>query len=522
MGTLERAVTIISPFRTLIRFPLLQVPAKFFSGAEMQCFECCVELDDALILVCDHNLCLSCAAKKSAGNGVIRCKQCGSQTNLEASSAQQLKEMFPQHSSATASFVSPPTRPLSLLSRPPLAHIPVQIPSPTMSSRSLSAPLPPPVSLMMPIQNRGSTGPMCGQCEASCADLRCLQCEELLCFDCSESLHRRGRMSSHQTVPIHTPTAPCPIPQVNQTANSPLSRSSIGDRSLITSRSVSCQAHRDEVVQYFCLQCESRPMCSECVFRSGEHTSHLDEVVLIKKAFPKIRSRINELVVEFEKSIKEIKINEINLSENKKSIENVHLSCKGQVNKLFNELRESLRVKELELVRHIEQMVERESKQLGHEMNRNAAKRSKIESVSRLLNSVREAQNSSESMGFEKEIEVLEAFSEMKISVSESRAEALKTDDLNLVQLFIPPDQVAQMSLQIDTVKQAISELSGIVPSRTAPTPVATSSSVSSREGSTSGRRRRGSASTKVSIQGATSSDRILMTAIEDAMRSST
>lgn len=483
----------------------------------MQCFECCVELDDALILVCDHNLCLRCAAKKSGGTGLIRCKQCGSQTNLEASSALQLKEMFPSQTSTSGSIVSPRNRPTSLLSRPPLSHIPIQLPSPTMSSRSLSAPLPPPVALMMPIQNRGNAGPSCGQCEASVADLRCLQCEELLCFDCSESLHRRGKMATHQTVPIHMPaTQALPI------STSPMSRSSMGDRSLITMRSVSCAVHGDEVVQYFCLQCESRPMCSECVFRSGEHTSHLEEVVLIKKAFPKIRYRINELVIEFEKSIKEIKINEINLSENKKSIENIHLSCKGQVAKLFNELREALRVKEHELVRQIEQMVEKEVKQLENEINRNAVKRSKIESVSRLLNSVREAQqNSPDSLGFEKEIEVLDAFSEMKLSVLESRAEALKTD-LNLVQLFIPSDQVAQMGLQIDNVKQSISALSGIIPSRNASTPIVSSSAVSSREGSASGRRRRGSSSIKVAQTSATSNDRILMSAIEDAMKSST
>ena len=330
-------------------------------------------------------------------------------------------------------------------------------------------------------------------------------------------------MVTHQTVPMHIP-ASAPLMQSGQAAGlSPMSRSSLGDRSLITMRSVSCAAHVDEVVQYFCLRCECRPMCSEFVFRSGEHTGHLEEVVLIKKAFPKVRSRINELVIEFEKSIKEIKMNEINLSENKKSIDNIHLSCKGQVGKLFNEMRETLRSREQELLRQIEQMVEKETKQLELEMNRNATKRIKIESVSRLLNSVREAQNADSSLGFEKEIEVLDAFSEMKSSVSESRAEALKTD-LNLVQLFIPSDQVAQMGLQVDNVKQYISNINGIIPSRNACTPMAsstTSSGVSSREGSASGRRRRGSSSSGSLHQRKTNSDRILMSAIEDALKAS-
>jgi hypothetical protein len=484
----------------------------------MQCSDCSTDLDDALILVCDHNLCLQCAARKSAGTGGIRCQICSSLTSLEPASSQQLREMFPQFSQPAQHARSPVARPVGGYSRPPLSHIPLNVPSPALSARSLPIRLPSPVipSSVPPVATQSGT---CGQCERTAADLRCLQCEEVLCFDCSETLHRKGRMANHQTVPIHLPAIPS-----TPMSNSPMSRSSFADRSVITMRSVSCATHPDEIVQYFCLKCETKPMCSECVFRSGDHTNHLQEVVLIKKAFPKVKSRINDLVIEFEKSIKDIKINEINLSENKKSMENLNHNCKGQVSRLFSELREVLRVKELELTSKIEEVVDRELKMVDRESQRNSDKRSKIESVSRLLNSVTDVNGIALSgNALEKEIELLDSFSEMKTVITESRSELIR-NDLSLVQLFIPNDQVATMTKQIEFIKESIRDMRGIVPSRNAPTihsfvtPQITPAVLSSLStGSTSGRKKHSSRRSGTS----TPSDVFLMNAIDEAMKAS-
>ena len=269
-------------------------------------------------------------------------------------------------------------------------------------------------------------------------------------------------------------------------------------------------------------------MCSECVFRSGDHTNHLQDVVLIKKAFPKVKLRINELVVEFEKSIKEIKVNELNLYENKKSIENLNVNCKGQIGKMFNDVREALRVKEMELIGSIESVVEREVRAVEKELQVNGDKRGKIEGVSRLLNSVQEVQSEGSHVhSFEKEIEILDSFSEMKSVVSESRSELLK-NDLNLVQLFIPNEQVARMGRKVDHIREAIMDLSGVVPSRNAPVSYSSSSTPNttasfptgfSREGSvisSSGRKKK-----SVKRTPSTAGDMFLMNAIDDAMRAS-
>jgi hypothetical protein len=44
-----------------------------------------------------------------------------------------------------------------------------------------------------------------------------------------------------------------------------------------------CREHPEEEVSYFCFDCVSQPICSECVVR-GSHRGH--EVQTIKKAYP--------------------------------------------------------------------------------------------------------------------------------------------------------------------------------------------------------------------------------------------
>lgn len=482
----------------------------------MQCCDCRTELDDALILVCDHNLCLECAAKRGIPTGSIRCRICGSTTALEPASVQQLRVMYPQVPPVTSMPGSQSSSPAPILQRPPLPYIPVHAQSPVLQSRSV--PLHLPIHTISQSQSMSTT---CGQCERACADLRCVQCDELLCSECCSALHKRGRMASHQTLPLSFAAGQSCTPR---SSSSPMSMSRTQDRSVITMRSVSCAAHIDEIVQYFCLKCETRPMCSECVFRSGEHTNHLQDVVLIKKAFPKIRGRINDLVFEFEKSMKDVKMNEVSLCENKKSLENLNFNCKSQLGRFFDELRESLRLREIELVGKVDQIIEKEVKQIDKEIDATEEKRSRIESVFELLNSVRDIQPGSTSgSSFEKEIDILEAFSEMKATVSESRAELMR-NDIKLVQLFVGTEQISRMQQQIDEIKHHIAGIEGVVPansnsSRTFEFREKENRSSASSVAGSSGKRK--SRKNSHAESGPTKSDMFLMTAIDDVMRAS-
>ena len=494
----------------------------------MQCADCSSDLDDALILICDHNLCLPCAASKASGGGSIKCKICSSVTNLDPGSAQQLREMFPQFAdspiaapvavsspSVVTAAVSPAARPPPL----PLGNRRPPVPPPVGSStgRSVSDPI--------PNQN------FCGQCDrARPADLRCMQCEELLCFDCSDSLHRRGKMISHNLVPLQMLSSGTFTPPVTTgfTANSPLNRSmmsTMSDRTVITMRSVSCSTHPDVPIQYFCLRCETRPMCAECVFRSPDHQSHLSEVVLIRKAFPKIRARINDMIVGYEKSIKEIRTSELSLVENRKSVENVGATSKIQIDKYFNDIRESLKRKQDELVAQVDQIVDREVTEISREIFSCTERREKLESVSKLLNSVRDS--SVESLSSEREVEVLDSFAEMKTIIADSNSSngGRRFGSMELVQLFVPADAINVMNSSIREIKSAIAGLPGVVPTRTMPVEQPDIPSIGTRyydqssdavssAGSLSARKRR------VRRGSSTPNDMNLIAAINDAVRS--
>ena len=56
-----------------------------------------------------------------------------------------------------------------------------------------------------------------------------------------------------------------------------------------------CASHPDQPLQYFCLDCETKCICAECVIH-GIHKGH--EVLAIKKAYPLLQSKISSLSVE--------------------------------------------------------------------------------------------------------------------------------------------------------------------------------------------------------------------------------
>lgn len=408
----------------------------------MQCNDCGTDLEDALILVCDHNLCLPCAAKKAGSSGSIKCKTCAAVTQLESGSAEQLREMFPQFSSL------PPL---------PILSIPQRL------SAAMTASIRPPVTSLSSNTSPRTSDSLCGQCEQSRAEIRCLQCDEIFCPPCSESLHRRGKLAMHQLVPALTPGV--------TTSTTPLSLThrsmSMLDRSLITVRTVSCATHIDEPVQYFCLRCETRPMCAECVFRTEDHRNHLQDVVLIRKAYPKIKSRVTDLVATFDKSIRDIRVHELNLVENRKSIETIGSNSRIQIEKFFSDLREVLKQREDQLIRQVDSVVERELVEISSEITSSSLRREKLESISHLLNSVVSTDHPTTT---EREIEVLDSFAEMKSVIAESDSIKSTTQSpFTLKQLFVPSESVSRMSEQMNRIKSLVNGLPSIVPTRDEP-----------------------------------------------------
>ena len=227
---------------------------------------------------------------------------------------------------------------------------------------------------------------------------------------------------------------------------------------------------------------------------------------------------MNDLVIAFEKSIKELKVGELNLFENKKAVETVGSSSRIQIEKYFNELRQMLKDKEGSLLGQVSDTVQREVAEIEKEINFCASRRDKIESVSRLLNSVRELEGSDSMSITEREIEILESFSEMKMLISDSRSDSEK-NHFKLVQLYIPSDCVAIMDKQVCEIKSEIASLCGILPTRNIPisTPEITSALTTAPSSQSSRKKKHASSSRRPS---ATAGDMFLINAIDDAIRS--
>jgi len=66
---------------------------------------------------------------------------------------------------------------------------------------------------------------------------------------------------------------------------------SIANQSYRTMREA-CQDHPEEEVSYFCFDCKTNPICSECVIH-GSHKGH--NVLLLKKAYSNIVKGIEDL-----------------------------------------------------------------------------------------------------------------------------------------------------------------------------------------------------------------------------------
>lgn len=64
-----------------------------------------------------------------------------------------------------------------------------------------------------------------------------------------------------------------------------------------------CKDHPEEEVQYFCFDCQTAPICPECVIH-GAHHGH--QVKLLKKAYPVIVKDMEELAIQVNTKIDDL------------------------------------------------------------------------------------------------------------------------------------------------------------------------------------------------------------------------
>lgn len=107
-----------------------------------------------------------------------------------------------------------------------------------------------------------------------------------------------------------------------------------------------CKEHNEDV-SYFCFDCSTKCICSECVVH-GTHKSH--DVLHIKKAYPLVSEKMNGLLILVKEKIDDINGFQNAIDFKKKDIVDNTNSVKQQMAGAFEEIRIRLHKKEKELM----------------------------------------------------------------------------------------------------------------------------------------------------------------------------
>ena len=111
-----------------------------------------------------------------------------------------------------------------------------------------------------------------------------------------------------------------------------------------------CKEHK-EPITYICLECMSKNVCTECVI-NGFHRNH--GVLNIKKAYPLIYDKTHDIANFIDNKIKEMQSTEKTIEQKISDINYLNNKCKNDICQAFNEFRNLLNKKEKEILFKIE------------------------------------------------------------------------------------------------------------------------------------------------------------------------
>eukprot|EP00826_Nyctotherus_ovalis_P052105 TRINITY_DN6566_c0_g1_i10.p1 TRINITY_DN6566_c0_g1~~TRINITY_DN6566_c0_g1_i10.p1 ORF type:complete len:300 (+),score=101.12 TRINITY_DN6566_c0_g1_i10:406-1305(+) len=112
-----------------------------------------------------------------------------------------------------------------------------------------------------------------------------------------------------------------------------------------------CKAHPDEEVKYFCFDCLTPPICSECVIH-GIHKDH--EVMHVKKGLPVVKAKLEEVIQGLVTCIEGLEGNKKGIMNRKQNLLTQAEDAKGQLNTIMEDLIARISKKHKELVRNID------------------------------------------------------------------------------------------------------------------------------------------------------------------------
>jgi hypothetical protein len=116
-----------------------------------------------------------------------------------------------------------------------------------------------------------------------------------------------------------------------------------------------CLEHPEEEISYFCFECMSQCICPECVIH-GAHRNH--EVQTIKRAYPIVRAKTEELVSQLADKVDELHTNEDKYNAKKKELADAVKMLRKTVTETFTDFRQKIDAKEKEFSSALDAILE--------------------------------------------------------------------------------------------------------------------------------------------------------------------
>ena len=243
---------------------------------DIYCFKCNCKTDQALMLSCEHNLCMNCAAKdlnepSQQPKQYIVCDLCGSKTEIDHQTSQEIFSYIFKNLNLNPHLLN--------------------------SNNKIK-------------QNFNRTENINGEYSPS--------------FGNNEIF-----LNS--------------MDNINNAINN--NNLFISNANIVNRKNI-CSEH-GEPLSYLCLDCMTKCICSECIVH-GEHHNH--DVLNIKKAYPLIFGKIQDLYKNICDKIKELDNSKRNIEKKKSSINMLNQKCKNEIKNAFQIIRIRLNEKEKEII----------------------------------------------------------------------------------------------------------------------------------------------------------------------------
>ena len=265
---------------------------------EICCSNCGVKCDQSLMLSCDHNLCMNCAAEnlvRHESPGInktqfIICDSCQTKTEIDTNTSKEVLSLGLNNANKNKFNMN------------------------TIDNINNNT------NYLLNLETNNS-----------------LQ-DNILNFNTLNNIMNSNNLEkSFNIINFNTN---------NSNSNNIFSRLDITDIKENISKSNICKEH-GESITYLCLDCMSKCICAECVVH-GIHRNH--EVLNIKKAYPLIYNKTQEIGNHIASKIKELYTAQNNIEKTKKNINFLSNKCKIDIKQAFDELRSLLNRKEKEII----------------------------------------------------------------------------------------------------------------------------------------------------------------------------